>query len=210
MQLNPPIEQYVTGNKPSHCSRTRLKKHLPWSETEINRILAKGQYITSEGKITRKSQIDGLIDSCDGKSLWNIKSVRIAFLDLTKNDTSKPVAKPVAAKKPREARYGDLDIVGAYFGVSKVKVGQWLTEMGFRAEPKLEKNESGSIDMLDVARASQEKFGGKAKIPTEAALSSGLAQENFIVAGEKEFTIYKWNIDMCRALLLKAGHAEDT
>lgn len=217
MELTPPLTQYLTGDKPSHSPRTRLAQHinfLPQTETEA--ILVKHGYLSKEGKPTKKAMQEGLLDKCEGKILWKLSSTRKVLLNLTRKTSvkAKAVPKPLTPKVPERGGpvWTDLENIGTYFGVGKNKVGTWLDQLKLRSYKAMPTNESGDVDMLDVARSSQEKF--KLKVPTEKALERGIATMELIEytqkGKEKSFEKYSWNLEMVKAILVKAGHPLDT
>lgn len=217
MKLEAPIEQYLTGEKPSHTSRAKLAQHITfWPQDEVERVLTKGGYLSAEGKITAKAQSEGLVDTCEGKPLWNLKKTKRVLLELTRKPTKSPAKPPTPVAPQRPQRTGpvwtDLENIGTYFGVGKNKIGKWLDELGLRDYKPVQINESGDVDMLDIANQSKEKF--RTKIPTEKALQLGYAQVETIEYTKKgetrAFDKYAWNLEKVKAVLVKAGHELDT
>lgn len=222
MKLPPPIEQYTKGDKPSHTIRPRLHEHINFlKEDETTATLTKAGYLTDDGKVSKQAQVDGLVDTCDGKVLWNLKKTKKALLTLTAKKTApaKSAPKPIniggtippPSPQQQQTVWTDLESIGTYFGVGKVKIGKWVDELGLRAFPKKERNESGDFDMMDFAADAKEKasLGFNTKKPTEKALELGYAQVTMVEKGNKTFEIVKWNKDKVKAALVKAGHELD-
>lgn len=220
MKLAAPIEQYLTGDKPSHTSRARLATHITfWPQDKVEELLREERYLTPDGKISPRALSEGLVDTCDGKPLWNLKKTKLALLAATRKTPkeNKTPAKPIVMPRSRPTTSGpvwtDLENIGTYFGVGKNKVGTWLDQLGLRGNKELQVNESGDYDMLDVARQSQEKFSSK--VPTEKALNEGYAQVEVVEyrgkgGKEKSFEKYSWDRDRVKDLLVRAGHPLDT
>ena len=218
MKLSPPASQYTEGAAPSHSSWKTLPGYLKlWSAEEVVSLLKQGQYVTAEGKIAKKAMEEGLVDTCEGKGLWHVKKTTKALLALTRKPSKpKPAAKPASpppAQRPAGPVWTDLENIGTYFGVGKNKVGTWLDQLGLRGYKPRQVNESGDLDMLDIANESKEKF--RAKVPTELALERGFAQvETIDYKGkggkDKSFEKYSWNLEMVKAVLVKNGHELDT
>jgi hypothetical protein len=164
-----------------------------------------------DGRTSREALREGLVDTYEGKALWNIRVTQRKLLEITRKASSQQTSKVDRTPSKRKAgdiRWGDLEAIGSYFGVSKIVAGKWLDEMGLRAVPALQLNQSGDHDMLDMANRSKEKF--VAKVPTPAALKHGVASMEHIERGKMEFDVYKWNVDAVKDLLVKAGHPLDT
>lgn len=219
MSLTPPISQYVEGEKPSHSSKARLHVFVKaFPQRTIDDLLVKGGYLTSEGKPTRKSLDEGLVEVCENKALWNLSKTRKALAELSrppKRDKKnvKPITKPVLQRVRTEPAWVDFETIGTYFGVGKIQVGKWVDQLGLRAVPEVQVNESGAVDMLDMANQAKEKQsnGFIGKKPTQKALDGGFAQVTIITGKkDKEFEIVKWNLDLVKAALVKAGHPLDT
>lgn len=216
MKLSPPVSQYISGSNPSHCSLSNLYKHITSrSDSSLRQWLKDNGYISESDKTTRKALEDGLVDSCDGKVLWNIFKVK----QFIKREMNKAIA--LEEKKSSTAKssvpdlgeaWVDLEIVGSWFGVSKIVAGRWLDELGLRALPQIEKNESGDYDMLDMSNQAKQKQsqGFISKLPTEKALQRGLARKLTVMKKDKEIEIYQWNLELCKAVLVKAGHQLDS
>lgn len=213
MQLPPPIEQYLQGDKPSHTSRAGLSRHITFLKAEeTNKLLIEAGYLSIQGKPTPKAFEEEVAEACDGKALWHVKRTQKALLALTRKESKPRAANPAltapkAPIRPNGPIWTDLDSIGTYFGVGKVKVGKWLDEIGLRAAPEKQINDSGDYDMLDFANESKQKFSSKR--PTQRALDMGIAQITEVTKGDKIFEIIKWNLDECKAALVKAGHPLD-
>lgn len=209
MNLTPPISQYISGSTSTHTSLKGLADRLGTELGELTKHMQQQGYLSAQGKATTRAADVGLLDTCEGKLLWRVSKAR-ELLSPTKKTTSQ---KPPTAPVRTEPAWVDLDTIGTYFGVGKLQVGKWLDQLGMRALPKLETNPDGSHDMLAVARQEQQRqsAGFIGKEPTEKALELGVAQV-ITVTGKKDktFDIVKWNLDLCKALLVKAGHPLDT
>lgn len=227
MELAPPLEAYIKGQSPSHSPKSRLGLHIKaWSQEQVEALLEEAGYL-QEGRPTKRALQDGLLDTCEGKALWNLKQVKAALVAHTKpapraprpeGEAKKPLyMPPPGTKKPQqrtEPAWVDLGVIGTYFGVSSIIIGRWLTQLGYRAEPKLKKNESGAVDMLDVANQAkkQQASGFRAgKEPTQQAFDRGLARTLTVTNHKKkEVEIVQWNLDLVKAVLVRAGHELDT
>lgn len=217
MKLAPPIEQYLSNDKPTHSSRSKLASNMKlWSQPEVEELLRGAAYITTDGKIAKKTVTDGLVDTCEGKPLWNITNTKKVLLAVTrkpsKKATSSVTVLPKRVDRPHGPVWTDLENIGTYFGVGKNKIGTWLDQLGLRDYKPVQINESGDRDMLDMANASKEKF--KLKIPTKKALERGFANMETIEytqkGNAKSFDKYYWNLDMVKEALVRAGHPLDT
>lgn len=221
MKLPPPLDAHLRGTPPTHGSLASLGRHLARPQEEVTAFLRQEEYLTTEGKITRRALVDGLVDTCEGKPLWRVARVR-SFLEAHKpSEGGKTSVRPSATAAKRgttppvrtEPAWVDLDTVGTYFAVGKVQVGRWLDQLGMRAAPEVERNERGEVDMLAMANQAKEKQakGFLSKEPTERALQAGVARKLPLVGkGGKEFEVTQWNLDLTKALLVRAGHELDT
>lgn len=204
MQLEGPLEKYLQGTKPSHTSRQQLSKHLETPQGDIERVLRGEKALTPEGKVTKQAQRMGLVDSCEGRVIWNIEKVR----SLMKLKVGKP-----SAPQRTEPAWVDLNTIGTYFGVGNVVLGRWLDQLGLRAKPTMDRNSSGDYDMLDISnQAKQEQANGFiGKEPTEKALNMGAARKLTVTnRKQQEIEITQWNLDLVKEVLVKAGHPLDT
>lgn len=218
MQLPPPIQAHLTGTPPTHTSRAKLATHITfWPQAEVEAVLTQAGYLSPEGKIAKKALEEGLVDTCEGKPLWNLKKTKKVLLALTRKPSKAaspaPIIPPKAPVRAAGPVWTDLENIGTYFGVGKNKIGTWLDQLGLRDYKPMQVNESGDIDMLDMANASKEKF--QVKVPTQLALERGLAQVETVEyrgkgGKEKSFEKYSWDRDAVKALLVKAGHPLDT
>lgn len=228
MKLEPPVAQYITGNNPTHCAKKNIVKYVTnIAEAQLNNRLRENGYISLEEKPTKQALNDGIVDSCDGKILWNIDKIKQFIKNETPSESvltssttpdsraSNPSSNNTPSKRPvrTEPAWVDLGTIGTYFGVGNVVIGKWLDHLGFRAKPTMQKNESGAVDMLDMAREAQKKQidGFIGKEPTEKAFNMGLARTITVTnRKQQEIDIVQWNLDLCKAVLVKAGHPLDT
>lgn len=212
-KLEPPLAQYIYGPNATHSSRRGLPRLLgAFNEDQINELLLEGNYIDDTGRPTHVAIKNGLIDLCEGKILWRGVKVAESFerLAVTRQrqrelKEDKP-APPPTPEESDEPHWVDLETIGTWFGVSKIQVGKWLDQLGLREEPQIQVNESGDLDMLDVARASQ---GRNYKQPTEKALSMGVATMITVQKGDKFIEFPKWNLELTKAVFAAAGHEID-
>lgn len=215
MKLDPPAKQYLTGSNPSHSSLANLANHAKaWNDEEILDLLTKSGYLEA-GKVTKLALHRGVADICEGKVLWNLLETKRALITAAKVQDQKKSAEALARNKrvSSEPAWVDLGTIGTYFGVGNVVIGRWLDALGFREKPRLAVNESGAHDLLDIARQAQEKqaSGFIGKQPTERALETGLARKLTVTNRKKqEIEITQWNLDLCKAVLVRAGHELDT
>lgn len=216
MRLDPPFQQYLEGEKPSHSSLPNLHRFIKaWSQDDIVDMLRHSGFVDENTKTLKKALTTGVADICEQKILWNLFEVKKALIAQNQIEIQRRATEEAARQKKisREPRWVDLHTIGTYFGVSNIVVGKWLDQLGLRETPTLEKNSSGSVDMLDVANQAKKKQaqGFIGKQPTEKALEMGVAQSLQVMNHKKkEITIYKWNLDLCKSLLVKAGHPLDT
>lgn len=230
MKLTGPIETYLRGSNRTHCARKWLADAVGTTDENLSKILSSQGFVDSNGKTTALAAQSGLVDSCEGKLIWNIALVRKSLgIDKTSgkpstvSTTSEKDSSPFAFQRRKnerelaanngEPRWVDLDVIATYFGVSKVKIGSWLDALGMREYPVMERNSSGDFDLLDVARKAQQEqaVGRSGKKPTEKALESGLAKI-LVVTNRKdqEIELTKWNLDLTKEVLVRAGHSLDT
>lgn len=203
-QLPPPIEKYLAGTNPTHTSRQKLQKYLNIEQKDIERVLKAEKAITPEGKVTKLAQQTGLVDTCEGRALWNIEK--------TKRLVKLKIGEPKKAQRTEPA-WVDLGTIGTYFGVGNVALGKWLDQLGLRGIPTIEKNESGDYDMLDMANQAKQKQanGFIGKEPTEKALNMGAARKLTVTnRKQQEIEIVQWNLDLVKEVLVRAGHPLDT
>lgn len=214
MKLEPPLNQYLTGSNPSHSSLNDLSKHVKaWSQDEIIELLTSAGCI-NEGKPTRDAATRGIIDLCERKVLWNLLETKKALIAQDRVETLKKANLEAARKRDNsgEPRFVDLGTIGTYFGVSNIVIGKWLDELGLRGKPQMKLNSSGAVDMLDMANQAKQKQanGFIGKEPTEKALNAGIARKLTVTnSKKKEIEITQWNLDLCKAVFLKAGHKEN-
>jgi hypothetical protein len=216
MKLEPPALQYLEGDSPSHSSLTRLSGNIKaLDQEEIVKLLTNAGHLNSDGKPTKLAAQAGVIDICDKKILWNLLETKKALVAQNKVEEQARARKEEARRRQAEdtgPKWVDLGTVGTYFGASNIVVGKWLDQAGLRAKPKLEKNESGDYDMLDIARQEQQKqiTGFTGKQPTDKAYAMGLARTLKVTnSKKKEIDIVQWNLDLCKAVLVNAGHKID-
>lgn len=220
MKIAGPSTQYTSGKNPTHSSRSNLAKIVKaWSDEEITKMLTVGGYINPEnGRITKKSVQDGLVDICEGKPLWNLLETKKQLIRLHESAEVLKAAERERENKKREQRketaWVDLGTIGTYFGASAIKVGKWLDQLGLRVEQKIQRNESGDFDMLDISnqkKAEQANGGFISKQPSEKAFAMGLAREIMVTNRKKQdIKIVQWNLEIAKAVLLKSGHELDT
>lgn len=212
MQLPPPLADHIGGDRPTHTSLAGLSERLGTPPEKLADVLTKLGYLSPARKATSLAVSHGLVDTCEGKLLWRIMKAR-ELINLPSQKSTTPGSRQTSASVRTEPALVDLDTIGTYFGVSKIQVGKWLDALGLRAMPTLETKPDGTHDMLDVARQEQQRqsAGFIAKEPTEKALESGVAKI-ITVTGKKDktFDITKWNLDLTKAILVKAGHQLDT
>lgn len=219
MKLDGPVEQYLAGKNPTHCTYENISKNVKaWDDDDVKRMLTNAGYLNENGKPTKLAAQKGIIDLCEKKVLWNILEVKKAMIIQEQIEYGKRAARNAAKEKKiveTGPKWVDLLTIGTYFGAGPVQVGKWLDQIGMREKPKIKKTSSGNIDMLDVARQKQDdqakgKFGG-GKVPSQKALDSGVARVKTVTGRKnKEFDIVEWNLELCKALLVKAGHKLDT
>lgn len=213
MKLDGDPSQYLKGKTPSHSTLSDLEKHVKaWDQEEIVKLLTRVGHL-SDGKMTKQAIKTGVVDVCAGKGLWNILEVKKALISANQIVTQERASAEARKAQSSEPAWVDLGTIGTYFGASNVTVGKWLDRLGLREQPKLSVNESGSHDLLDVARQAQEKqaSGFIGKQPTEKALQMGVARKITVTnRKKKEIEITQWNLDLCKTVLVRAGHALDT
>lgn len=219
MKLTGPISKYLDGEHPSHSARNELDKHIKFiKRSEIESSLIRAGLLDKSGKITDLAKEKGAVDVCGKSAIWNIKKTKLALLDATRKKTVRKTATPVklagsqAPTNRNTPKYTDLENIGTYFGVGKLKVGKWLDDLGLRGYKPRQINESGDVDMLDIANESKEKF--RAKIPTEKAIEQGYAIVETIEYKKKgkdeSFQKYSWDLEKVKSILVRAGHELDT
>lgn len=215
MKLEGTVDQYLKGDKPSHCALVNLQKHIKvWPQEEMEMLLKINGYLSEEMKPTKLAAQKGIIDLCEKKVLWNILETKKALISAHQLVTSKKAQQEAArqAKADKLAQgpsWVDLGTIGTYFGVSNIVVGKWLDQLGLRGVKTMERNSSGDFDMLDMANQAKEKQakGFLGKDPTQKALDMGAAQKITVTdRKQKEIEITQWNLELCKAVLVKAGH----
>lgn len=182
-KLPPPLKRYLMGAYPSHSSRKGLGEAFVGVPPEVvESLLIAGEYVSDEGRPTRKAAEEGLVESCDGKILWNVKNVEQKFaaegMKLTRVPQNQKVAEPTSL----EPQWVNLGTLGTHFSVTANQVGKWLDDLGHR-----EDNE-----------------------PTDEAVKAGLA--TFVemnAGGKKTRKVTHWNLHLTRSLLMEAGHVLD-
>lgn len=215
MKLDAPAKQYLTGPNPSHSALSSLSKHIKaWDQEEITDLLTRAGHL-EDGRVTKQALRRGVADVCEGKVLWNLLETKRALIAAVKIQQQEKAAEDAARAKKlsSEPAWVDLGTIGTYFGVGNVVIGRWLDAIGLREKPRLAVNDSGAHDLLDIARQSQEKqaSGFIGKQPTEKALQMGVARKITVTnRKKKEIEITQWNLDLCKAVLVKAGHELDT
>lgn len=217
MKLDQPIETYLTGDNPTHTALSRMSTHAKaWTQDEIVDMFKIAGYLDPEGKVTKHAVQSRLVDSCGGKVLWNLlesKKALVAQHRIKEQARGATEAARLKKLEDSEPKWVDLGTIGTYFGASAVMVGRWLDKLGLRIIPKMETNESGSVDMLDIARAKQSEQQGQfvSKKPSDKAFDSGLARTLTVTNRKKqEIDLIQWNLELCKTLLVRAGHDLDT
>lgn len=210
--------------KPTHIAASKLSRHVKFTTSEnIQQVLHAEGYIESSGTITKKAEFEGLAIPYEDRRVWVRTAITKKLLELTKDQKTtivqsnkKPASKEAIniRSKPQttdQIKWVDLDTIGTYFGVSKIKVGKWLDEIGLRKMPEIPTDSDGSTDMLDMANQSKKKQNGGfiSKEPTEKALERGFAQQNTFKVKDKTVTGYKWNLEMVKKAFIKKGHELD-
>lgn len=217
MKLDQPIETYLTGDNPTHTPLSRLSLHAKaWTQEEIVDMFTIAGYLDMDGKVTKHAVQSHLVDTCGGKVLWNLlesKKAIIAQHRIREQARGAQEAARLKKLEDREPKWVDLGTVGTYFGASAVMIGRWLDMLGLRVIQKMDTNESGAVDMLDVARAKQSEQQGQfiSKKPSDKAFDSGLARILTVTNHKKkEVEITQWNLELCKAVLVRSGHELDT
>lgn len=215
MKLEGPVDQYLKGDKPSHCALGNLHKHIKvWPQEEMQTLLQISDCLTQDLKPTKTAAQRGIIDLCEKKVLWNILEVKKALVAAHQLVASKKAQQEAArqAKAEKLAQgpsWVDLGTVGTYFGVSNIVVGKWLDQLGLRGVPEMERNSSGDFDMLDMANQAKKKqaAGFIGKEPTARALEMGAARKITVTnRKQQEIEITQWNLDLLKTVLQRAGH----
>lgn len=217
MKLEGPIEQYLEGKNPTHCSFEKIPKHVKaWDEDDVTRMLTNAGFLNENGKPTKEAAQKGVVDLCGRKVIWNLLEVKKVLLSQEQIEYGQRAARNAMKAKSVDSgpKWVDLTTVGTFFGVGAVKIGKWLDEIGMRTKPAIKKNSSGAVDMLDVARekqAEQAKGFSGGKVPSAKAIDNGVARVKTVVnSKKKEIEITEWNLDLCKTLLVRAGHPLDT
>ena len=215
MRLDPPFQQYLDDG--SHVCFDKI--HIvakAWSRDDVERMLS-ASGLLSGGKPTKLAAERGVVDLCDRKVLWNVLEVKKALIAQERVEYGQRAAKHSAEQQRSSGdtvKWVDLTTIGTYFGVGSTVVGKWLDQLGLRAKKEIPKHSDGSVDMLDVAREKQDRDangGFSRKVPTEKALNSGVARVKTVTNRKKQnIDITEWNLELCKVLLVKAGHELDT
>lgn len=183
-QLDPPLKRYLSGARPSHSSLGKLHANFTGMEAAtLKAILSAGDYLTEQGKASPKAREENLVDSCEGKILWNIEKVMEAAslggLTLERQAVNQTLPKFTDG----EVRWANLGTIGTYFSVSANQIGKWLDDLELR--------------------------DGEGN-PTETSIKSGWVQMvEMNAGGNKTRKVAQWNLDLTCEKLMEAGHELD-
>lgn len=183
-RLSPPVKKYLTGKLPTHSSTQDLYKNFKnVDENALLFVFMKNGFFDSERKPTRKAVQEGLIDSCDGKALWNLDNVQKKLMELRFSSERQVVNQEINDDSLGEPRWVNLGTIATYFNVTSNTIGKWLDSLGFR---------------------------GDDKHANDKAFSYGLAKISEMNAGGKKTRkITMWNLIPVQKVLVEAGHELD-
>lgn len=172
------------GAFPSHSLTSTLSENFQnLDKNALVWILNNAGYMTKEGKPTKKSATEGLVDSCESKALWNLELLNLKLTELGNSYERKAVNQNVSRNSSGEPQWVNLGTVGSYFSVSATAVGKWLDELDLRDDEGMANAES---------------------------LDKGLANTVEMNAGKnKTRKITQWNLELIQELLMEAGHYLD-
>lgn len=183
-KLAPPVKRYLTGKLPSHSGSQSLANNFKELHKDaLIFVFLKAGYMSEEGKPTKKALADGLIDSCEGKALWNLDKVQESLLSLGMNAERKSVNQEIKEPDDMEPRWVNLGTIGTYFNVTANTVGKWLDKLEFR-----ESDGMGSQSAMDLG------------LVTVSEMNAG---------GKKTRKIAMWNLYPVQRVLVEAGYELD-
>lgn len=182
-KLEPPVKRYLSGKLPSHSGTKNLSENFKnLHKDALQFILQKAEFLSAEGKPTKKAAEEGLVDVCERKALWNLENLS-EFLKNEGNIVERKFVNQELPNLGEEPAWGNLSTLGTYFSVSASQVGKWLDALGLR-------DENGMGNQLSV--------------------DSGLARVvEMNAGGKKTRKIAQWNLQQALFRLTDAGHPLD-
>jgi len=184
--LAPPVNRYLTGKLPSHSSSTKLSENFKDLDSNaLKFILFKGEYMTQEGKPTKKAANDGLIDRCEKSVLWNLEKVQEKLDELNFPVERQYVNQELTNINSADPVWVNLGTLGTYFNATANQIGKWLDELGLR-----EANGMATKEALDFGLATEMEMNADSR-------------------GKKTRKINQWDLQLMQARLVEAGHPLD-
>lgn len=182
-KLAGPLVKYTSGAFPTHSSTASLASNFKGLDPNALRfILFKEGWMTDKGAPTKKSAADGLVDSLDGKALWNLKELEARINGLGNGFERAAVNQELKIPTTGEPLWVNLGTIASYFSVSANEVGKWLDKLELRDDERMATNEAMERGLATIVE-----------------MSSG--------AGKNQTRkINHWNLHLVQQLLLEDGH----
>lgn len=182
--LDAPVKRYLMGKLPSHSSTSGLARNFEGLDSNaLLFVFSKAGYLSPEYKPEKKALLDGLIDSCEGKILWNLEVVEAKLSSLGMPVKRCFVNQEVRDDSSGEPRWVNLKTLSTYFNVTANTVGKWLDSLDLRDNEGL-----GNQNAMDLG------------LCTVAEMNAG---------GKKTRKIAMWNLYPTQKILVDNGHPLD-
>jgi len=181
--LEGPVKRHLMGKLPTHSSTVSLHKNfVGLTSDSIKAILFNGEYISEEGKPTKKALQEELLDVCERNIIWNLDKVQKLFLTQGITLERKYVNQDLPEMRS-EPTWANLGTISTYFSTTSNQVGKWLDELELRDEDGM---------------------------ASESSLKNGLATTvEMHVEGKKTRKITHWNLHLILEELMESGHPLD-
>lgn len=185
-KLDGPLVKYTSGAFPSHSETVKLASNFKGLDSNaLKFILFKEGWMTDQGKATKKSAEDGLVDALAGKPLWNLAILEEKLKSLGNSFERNPVNQELKLSDDGQPRWVNLGTIASYFSVSANEVGKWLDKLGLRGDDKMATDEAMERGLATIVEMST----GQGKNQTRK--------------------INHWNLHSVQELLLQDGHYLD-
>lgn len=182
--LPPPLKRHLTGRRPTHSSTGTLEQNFKnLDRNALLYVFNNAEYLTLEFKPTKKALLDGLIDRCEDKALWNLEKVEEILAELGMSVERQSVNQEIKESGNGEPKWVNLGTVGTYFSVTANLVGKWLDELELRDDDGMGNQKSSD---LGLSMTSEMNAGGN-----------------------KTRKITMWNLYPTQEILVSAGHELD-
>ena len=182
-KLAPPVKRYLMGKLPSHSSTQKLADNFKSLQTDtLFHVLNTTGYLSVDHKPTKQALIDGLVDVCENKLIWNLNHVQTKLEEFGLT-LERQIVNQEVANNSDEPKWVNLGTIATYFNVTANTIGKWLDELGLRDD-----NGMGN----------------------SAASEQGLCTVTTMNTGVKKTrNITMWNLYPVQQALVDAGHELD-